>query len=210
MRAAALAMRRRQREAFMALIEHDDFLQRAIAHMVNHRIQHFTDPLTSTLVLMATTPVQLVLCEAGLLLLRTTLLPVIPYALLSAHERVTIAAMIHEQSSGPGGAAAMHETIEPSGQYTLTVLPAIDAQHLHKARLLCAFAVVIFRAPRADPSINRMLGHIILQRFAAHVTTPSDVMAAAMRLLGPADMQPPPADDTDIDRESDAPMPIRP
>jgi hypothetical protein len=164
------------RETYLALLlESDAFLQRALSHMVNHRIQNFADPLTQTLVLMATTPAQMVLCESGLLLLRTNQLPVIPYTLLSKEERAALGALIRAQPPG-----SLHETVEPSGQYTLTVLPSSDGLFLHRERLLLAFVELLSHAPRANPAVNRTLCHIIFQRFVARVTTPTDVQTTVV------------------------------
>jgi len=75
------------RNFFFSLVNDESFIQRMLIHMINHRVQEFSDPLTSTIVLMATTPIQIVFCETGLLLFKTNLLPVIPYSLLHHDEK---------------------------------------------------------------------------------------------------------------------------
>ncbi len=56
------------RDAFLELVLDETFLRRVLLHALNHRVQDFPDPLTTTLVLMATSPLQCSLCESGLLL----------------------------------------------------------------------------------------------------------------------------------------------
>ena len=105
------------RGAFLAMVHADDFIRRALVRMINHRVQDFQDPLTSTLVLMATAPLQLVLCESGLLLFKTNLLPVMPYGLLAKQECLDLHRLVEALPN-----EQLHETIECSGQYTLGVL----------------------------------------------------------------------------------------
>jgi hypothetical protein len=184
------------REPFLALVHSDTFLHRMLLHMVNHRVQDFQDPLTSTLVLMATAPLQFVLCESGLLVFKTNLLPVMPYSLLHSEERAQLRSIVERL-----GGDALHETIESSGQYTLTVLSFTRNQtssatvHLMcKARLLLAF-VELMRRQQQQPQqqhhepnvnetiINHTLSSIVLQRFWSRVSTPSDVVNNVMHHL---------------------------
>lgn len=175
------------REAYTNLVGETSFIERALAHMVNHRVQDFQDPLTSTLVLMATSPLQMVMCEAGLLPFKTNLLPVIPYALLTAEERQqlqeTLAHVPDEQ---------LHDSIEASGQYTLTVLPFTQnvgssptVTLLCKRRLLHAFVRVLLSV-HASAQVGRTLCNIVLQRFMAQVPTSSDIVSSIMAVLQPS------------------------
>jgi hypothetical protein len=171
-----------------------------LLHLINHRVQDFQDPLTSTLVLMATSPLQFLLCESGLLVFKTNLLPVVPYTLLDPSERALLHALVAEVPE-----AQLHETIESSGQYTLNVLPfthnreSSPAVHtLCKVRLLLGFVRAMRCAPRiGEPAplpppphqhqhssvINRTLCGIVLQRFWSRVATPSESIALVMRHL---------------------------
>ena len=178
------------REAFIALVSHEAFLQRLLLHAINHRVQDFQDPLTTTLVLMATVPLQCVLCESGLLLFKTNLLPVMPYGLLHAEEREALHALLHGVPEG-----LTHETVESNGQYTLTALPfthnqgASPSVHaLCKRTLLMAFIDVmqLHHSGGSDPVVSRTLNNIVLQRFWSRVSTPSEVVMAVMQRLNPS------------------------
>ena len=74
---------------------------------------------------MATSPVQMVMCEAGLLPFKSTLLPVIPYSLLAWKEKEQLQNML-----GALGDHQLHETIESSGQYTVTELHFHQQNHM--------------------------------------------------------------------------------
>jgi hypothetical protein len=176
------------RDAFVQMIQGRDglFVRRMLLHSINHRVQDFPDPLTTTLVLMATSPLQLVLCESGLLLFKSNLLPVLPYTTLKASERALLRSWIeplpHEQ---------LHETVEPNGQYTLTVLltppspqrtAASPPLMLCKRTLLHAFVELMTSAPT---DAHRTLCNIVLQRFWSRVPTPSDTVQAVMSKLQP-------------------------
>ena len=168
------------RDAYGAFLTNEAFLQKIVVHMVNHRIQEFTDPLTSTLVLLATSPVQLVFCETGLILFKTSLLPVLPYALLSPDEKQTFQKWIADTSDD-------HESCDSSGQFTLT-LPLVPKQPvmlLCKRALLSSFVHVMrhHNGTFNDPAICCTLCNIILQRFMAIVPVPSDVVSLIMALL---------------------------
>ena len=172
------------RDSFTAFAFEKSFLEKMLTHMVNHRVQDFQDPLTSTLVIMASSPMQMVMCEAGLLPFKTNLLPVVPYSLLSITERRCLQDII---SNVPD--EQVHETIEASGQYTLTVLPftqnaGSSATHtfMCKKRLLHALLGAIMKG---DDLRGRTLCNIVLQRFMAQIPTPSDVAGHIMALLNP-------------------------
>ena len=166
------------RDAFTKLVE-GPLLRRALLHAVNHRVQDFPDPLTTTLVLMATSPLQLVLCETGLLLFKTNLLPVFPDSLLRASERAQLREWIE-----PLPAEQLHETVEPNGQYTLTVAPTPRAP----PTLLCRRALLgVFVGLMTSPTdAHRTLCHIVLQRFWSRVPTPSETVQAVMQQLSPS------------------------
>ena len=181
------------RAVFLAMVHNDDFIRRALVHMINHRVQDFQDPLTSTLVLMATAPLQLVLCESGLLLFKTNLLPVMQYGLLTGQERTDLGQIVETMTQ-----EHLHETVECSGQYTLAVLPFAlhhhhtgsnaPSFHLCKQQLLLNFVDAMMLAegeaqPSRDPAVCGTLCSIVLQRFWSRVCTSSEIVSAVMARL---------------------------
>ena len=169
------------KESYIALTSQDVFLRKSIVYMVNHRVQDFADPLTSTLVLMATSPLQMILCESGLLPFKTSLLPVIPYVYLSEEENKSMQNII---SQAPD--EFMHETMESSGQYTISIIPMVsNPVFVCKRQLLTNFVHVIFKNNKVygDASICKTLCNIILQRFMARVSIPSDMVSTIVQLI---------------------------
>ena len=167
------------RDSYIEMIGQDAFLRKIIVYMVNHRVQDFSDPLTNTLVLMATSPVQMVCCESGILPFKTSLLPVIPYALLSKEDNLLIQNIISKLPDH-----LLHETMESSGQYTLSafnVLPSCKSL-LCKRKLLLNFVHVMFHNNNIynDISICKTLCNIILQRFMAIVPVSSELVSTIL------------------------------
>jgi hypothetical protein len=174
------------KEAYAAFMANELFLQKLFVHMVNNRIQEFADPLTSTLVLLATSPVQLVFCESGLILFKTNVLPVLPYSILSKEQKQVFQQWIHDTADD-------HESCDSSGQFTLSLplLPKQPHVFLCKKALLSSFVFVMrhHNGTFNNPAICSTLCNIILQRFMAHVPVPSDIVSAIMSQLN---TQPPP------------------
>jgi hypothetical protein len=167
-------------QAYCAFMQQEVFLQKLLVHMVNNRIQEFVDPLTSTLVLLATSPLQLVFCESGLILFKTSLLPVLPYSSLSADIKRVFQQWV-------SGAHNDHESCDSSGQFTLTIplIPKLPHAVLCKRTLLTSFVYVMRHHNGAfnDPAICCTLCNIILQRFMAIVPVPSDIVSSTMAQL---------------------------
>ena len=192
------------RDRFMAFATERTLIEKMLTHMVNNRVQEFQDPLTSTLVLMATSPMQMALCEAGLLPFKTNLLPVVPYSLLTSAERRCLHEIISHVPDDQ-----VHETIESSGQYTLTVLPftqnlgsSSTVTLMCKKTLLNASICAIMKGN--DPLVGRSLSNIVLQRFMAQVPTPSDIAGQIMATLNPREVCDVPAITAARKRASDA------
>jgi hypothetical protein len=189
------------KESYIELTSQDAFLRKSIVYMVNHRVQDFADPLTSTLVLMATSPLQMVLCESGLLPFKTSLLPVIPYVYLSEEENKSMQKII---SQAPD--EFMHETMESSGQYTISIVPMMsNSVFVCKRQLLINFVHVIFKNNKVygDASICKTLCNIILQRFMARVSIPSDMVTTIVQLIASISGA---CDDVSDDKVKDMPI----
>ena len=182
------------RDAFLDLVLDTSFLRRVLLYALNHRVQDFPDPLTTTLVLMATSPIQCSLCETGLLLFKTHLLPVIPFRLLTPDEMERMRNLIV-----PLNASEMHETVESNGQFTLQLLPFTTRGCATRAapamvcsrKLLLVFVDTLLSQSSTLADVNRTLCNIVLQRFLSRVSTPSEIVNAVMaRIEPPATIKP--------------------
>ena len=177
------------KENYASFMTGESFLRKLVVHMINHRIQEFIDPLTSTLVLLATSPLQLVFCESGLILFKTSLLPVLPYTMLSVDEKQMFYRWIAQASNE-------HESCDSSGQFTLTVAlsPAQPPLFVCRRSLLSSFVHVMrhHNGTFNDPVICCTLCNIILQRFMAIVPVSSDAVSLIMAQLNIIQPLPPP------------------
>ena len=124
------------------MIHDDDFVRRYIVSCVNNRVQDFSDPLTSTLSLLLTSPIQIMFCESGIILLKTTLLPVFQYTSLTEKELCTLEEMLNEAPL-----EGQQETMESSGQYTLSLYPVFNSNFMYfdKKLILRNFTYIMFR-----------------------------------------------------------------
>ena len=168
------------KDSFTAFLLEQSLLQRLIVHMVNNRIQEFSDPLTTTLILLATTPAQLVFCESGLILFKTCLLPIFPYTLLLPAEKQLLQQWINNTSDA-------HESCDSSGQFTLTLplQPKQPLLYLCKKTLLMSFVHVMrhHNGTFNAPAVCATLCNNILQRFMANVPVSSDIMNVVLLQL---------------------------
>jgi hypothetical protein len=168
------------KDIFTSFMIEQPLLQRLLVYMVNNRIQEFTDPLTSTLVLLATSNIQLVFCESGLILFKSSLLPIFPYSLLLANEKKMLEQWVLN-------ATDEHESADSSGQFAMTI-PLFAKQppaYVCKKALLSSFVHVMrhHNGTFNDPLICCTLCNIILQRFMAIVPISSDITSAILLQL---------------------------
>jgi len=82
------------RKKYHDIFDDDGLIQKMLIYFINNRIQDFVDPLTTTLYLMMSTPLQFVLCESGILPFKTNLLSVFPYNLLQKDHLQTMETII--------------------------------------------------------------------------------------------------------------------
>jgi hypothetical protein len=167
---------------FLLLINKDTFIQRFVIHSINQRVQEFSDPITTTLLLLVNTPINIVLCESGILPFKTNLLPVFPYGSLYIEE---IKTLNHIVKTAP--IELQRETVESSGQYTLTIGPPKGSkpQFICKNKILMNFVYVMFKYNniRDDFRVCKTLCNIIVQRLMARVPISSDVIADVMEYV---------------------------
>ena len=171
------------RRDFLIFFQSDVLIQKIIVNHVNNRVQDFPDPITSTLVLMVSSPMQVVFCEAGILLFKTSNLPVLPYTVLSAKERESLATMMAELDN-----SFLQETYHGCGKFSVQVNMG-GGNYIQKQALLLAFVDVMQQQKEFnDGCILRRLSDIIVQRFLSNISVHSDDIAQVMqRIWGPSE-----------------------
>lgn len=161
---------------YMNFISDPELLCRIYIYYVNHRLYEHSDPLTKTLILMSTAPVQFVLCESGILPFNTSELPIFPFTDLFPEQRDRLFQMIKnipphnisEISSGNGGI-----TLRSSLKFNNTEKDSFFL--LDKFYIMQAFvrAIKMFsRLPDDDKNIPCKFGQIIFQRYISSISLP--------------------------------------
>ena len=135
---------------------------------VNHRLQETQDPLTHTLVIMSTMPIQLVFCESGILPFRTPNLPVYPFTDMTQQQRMDIAARLAEVPS-----KKVIESVEGCGKISVAV-PMGSRVFVDKVLLVRTFVNAVTERAQLpqdhDNRLSRRFCKIIFQRFVSSVT----------------------------------------
>ena len=160
----------------------EHLIKQMVINHINNRVQEFADPITSTLVLMATVPLQMVFCEEGLLLFKSTHLPLLPYSALRLADKEFLLEFLDglpEQQ--------LHETYHGCGKYSVQAGRSSVLGLMPKRKLLLAFVDIIMnQRDFKDKGILRRLGDIIVQRFLSSVSVHSDDITAVMDQIWPA------------------------
>ena len=155
-------------------------LKRVIVNHINNRTQEFSDPITSTLILMATTPMQMIFCEEGLLLFKTTNLPIFPYSALQTEDKQFLLQIMQETED-----RALSETYHGCGKYSVQMHKG-HYGYVPKRNLLLAFVeIMLDQDGIKDRDILQRLCDIIIQRFLSSVSVHSDDITAVMDTLWP-------------------------
>jgi hypothetical protein len=150
-------------------------LMRMFIHFVNHRVIDSGDPITKTLVLMVHTPVQLVMCETGLIPFQSGDLPNYPYSKMSSVQLQFLLDVLRNADL-----SKVQFQVPFPGRYTAKVpLPGAVAgrcaHFLRKTKLLQCFSSAMQAHPvHTDPHVQNTLCSIIQQRFMAAVALSDD------------------------------------
>lgn len=156
----------------------EHLLQQIILNYVNNAVQDFADPITSTLIYMATSPVQVIFCEEGILLFKTQYAPIFPYSVLEDKDKQFLLDYIQNSDE-----SQMTETYNGCGKYAVQV----DRGHygfIPKKNLLMAFIQIMMSQNEIkDKLVLQRLTDIIIQRFLSAVSVHSDDINLIMEKL---------------------------
>jgi hypothetical protein len=154
---------------FLNFFQSPQIIQKIIVNHINNRSQDFPDPITSTLVLMVSSPMQVVFCEGGVLLFKTSNLPVLPFNILTKKERNTLRKMMDEIDSG-----FLQETYHGCGKFSVQVNIGVG-NYIQKKTLLLAFVDIMKKQKEfKEKCIIQRLSDIIVQRFLSNISVQSD------------------------------------
>lgn len=159
----------------------DTLLCQMYVFFVKHRLQDIHDPLTHTLVLMATTPIQFVLCESGVMPFKTPNLPVYPFTDMTYQQRVDIAGILSDVPY-----RRISESVEGCGKISVTVsLPSLT--FVDKLLVMRAFVQAVMIGPQSictsDDRIPQRFCKIIFQRFMSSVSVSATHTSEILHLI---------------------------
>lgn len=160
------------KEKLLMFFQRPSLIQKVIVNHINNRVQDFPDPITSTLILIVSSPIQVVFCEAGLLLFKTSNLPVLPYSAFNQKERAFLQEILAEMD-----ASLLHETYHGCGKFSVQIHIG-NGNYMPKQKLLLGFVdVMLKQRDFKEKCILQRLSDIILQRFLSNISVHSDDIA---------------------------------
>lgn len=145
---------------------------------INNRNQEFPDPITSTLILMVSSPMQIEFCEMGVLLFKTNNLPVLPYSSLDEEESEFLRGVLDRIDS-----SSLQETYYGCGKFSVQ-LHVGRGIYLQKKAVLLAFVQVMQKQRDfKEICILQRLSDIIIQRFLSTISVHPDDIAQVMEKI---------------------------
>ena len=163
------------RKELISFFQSPNIIQKVIVNHINNRVQDFPDPITSTLIAMVNSPMQVTFCESGILIFKTSNLPVLPYDVLNNEERETISGLLEGLDN-----TLITETYHGCGKFSVQI-NVWGGHYMPKSIILMSFVDVMLKQKEfKDISIQQRLSDIILQRFLSNVSVHSDDIAMIM------------------------------
>ena len=153
---------------YMTWLNNKELLCQMYIFFVNHRLQDSPDPLTHTLIIMSTTPIQFAFCEFGILPFRTSNLPVYPFNDMTRQQRVDIAALLAETPR-----KSISESVEGCGK--ISVSAPLGGARVFADRMLVPQAFIravnhYSQLQTTDTAVLKRFCRIIFQRFISSVS----------------------------------------
>ena len=168
------------RDGFEQFMDDEEFVRQVYIYFVNHRVVNMVDPMTTTLCLMANTPLQFTFCEAGLLPFKTNDLPVLPFSSMSSEKRAELRALLVEAPP-----QIVYETTYGGGKFAVSVT-FTPAMYVKKQTLMrCFISAVVHRAkiPHMHAHVRKRFCQVIFQRFLSSVSMPPGAIAEVNALM---------------------------
>jgi hypothetical protein len=166
------------RKEFLAFFQSSNIIKKVIVNHINNRVQEFPDPITSTLIAMVNSPMQVTFCESGILIFKTSNLPVLPYDILSNEDRKKISELLIGMDN-----SLLSETYHGCGKFSVQISMG-SGHYMPKQAVLSAFVDVMLNQKELnDRRIQQRLTDIILQRFLSNVSVHSDDINVIMRKI---------------------------
>ena len=172
------------KQELMQFFQKTEIIQKIIVNHINNRVQDFPDPITSTLILMVSSPIQVVFCETGILLFKTSNLPMLPYSAFNEKERVFLQETLTKLDN-----SLINETYQGCGKFSVQINIG-SGNYMGKPKVLQAFVDVMMQQKGfKEQCILQRLSDIIIQRFLSNISVHSDDIASVMKKIWGASSQ---------------------
>jgi hypothetical protein len=180
----------RQGVDFSMMIDYDVFskifltgtnLQNVICHLCNQGGGLVSDPITETLSVMATTPISLVITEAGVAMFKNKPTMVFPYSNMNSEQLLYITKLVDTLVQNSTEENLKLKGHVQMGGGCIIVIPT-QTHHqdfiVKKNDLLHAFVESVYKSQRNNytPWTKKALCSIILQRLSCTTNLPKDIL----------------------------------
>ena len=178
---AMIKLNDQNKSSLLSFFQRPTIIQKVLVNHINNRNQDFPDPITSTLILMVSSPMQIEFCELGIVLFKTNNLPVLPYTLLNEEESKFIKDVLSEIDN-----SMLTETYYGCGKFSVQ-LNIGRGVYLPKKSVLLAFVRVMQKQKDfKEICILQRLSDIIIQRFLSTISVhPDDISEVMEKIWGP-------------------------
>jgi hypothetical protein len=160
--------------AYMDLFFNTEMLAQYLVYYVNHVLEEQVDPVTTALVAMAQSPVQLILNQTGIFPFKSSTLHLIPFRYIPQKQREFLQATLRD------GKKSFHR--QSAGSILIkvnSVLPSDKVLVRREDLLQCLLATMQNSVLRQDLLLQENLTRILVQRFLAAVPLPAEKVQAA-------------------------------
>jgi hypothetical protein len=154
-------------------------LQIIICHLCNQSAGLVSDPITETLTVIATTPLSLVITEAGMALFKDKPNMVFPYTSMNCEQLLYVKSLVDslvEKSTEDDVKLKGHVQM---GGGCIIMMPTLTHNQecmIKTQDLLCAFIESVNKSQNYKPWTKKALCSIIMQRLSCTVNLPKNVL----------------------------------
>jgi hypothetical protein len=158
-------------------------LQNVICHLCNQNSGHISDPITETLTTIATTPISVIITEAGIAMFRNKPTMVIPYTNMSAvqlsHVKEVVDSFVQDS---PENRLQVKGNVQMGGGCIIMISSKTKGQEvlIDKNEILQAFILGVYNSKNYNNWTKKALCNIIMQRLSCTMTISRDVLQYAI------------------------------
>jgi hypothetical protein len=178
-------------ELFFIMIDYDIFsklfltgihLQNIICHLCNQSAGLVSDPITETLTVIATTPLSLVITEAGMAMFKDKPTMVVPYANMNSEQLLYVKNLVQTIVDGSTEDNLNLKGHVQMGGGCIIMIPSQTHHHdwiVKKNDLLHAFVESVNKSNHYNQWTKKALCSIIMQRLSCTINIPKEVLRHA-------------------------------